>query len=143
MSRIIAAGTIVLALSACSVGIGAGNDSPTARFQVPVSYQEAYRRAVAQAEECLRGAGNYQVRGSVNEPGGSARMYVQAPVTDARMVQVDVQSLEPRRADVTVTMWGRNIWDERAVRAMRQAIEFGYASCWPSMPVKEGRGAAQ
>jgi|HigsolmetaGSP11D_1036233.scaffolds.fasta_scaffold01966_7 hypothetical protein len=140
MSRNIAAGALALALSACSVGIGPQGASPTTRLQVPVSYQEAYRRAVAQAEECLRGPGNYEVRGNVYEAERRARMYVQAPVTDARMAQVDVQAVGEDRSDVTVTMWGRNTWNDRALLAMRQAIEFGYTSCWPAMIPEKGEG---
>jgi len=140
MSRIIAAGAALLALSACSVGIQPDGSAPAARFEVPVSYQEVHHRAVAQAEQCLRGAAGYPVTGGVDEASRTSQTIVRALLGEGRMAQVDARALSADRSEVTVAMWGRNIWDARAVQAMREAIEFGYVSCWPTMPVDDGKG---
>lgn len=137
-----AAAGLVLGLSACAP---MGVDSREAlrdEFEAPVSYQDAYQRARSQAEQCLRGESGHEVDGGVDTAGRTGQVYVRAPFTQSRLASVDIRAVGQDRSQVSIAMWGVNIWDQKAVAAMRDAILIGVPSCRSYMPVggdKHGR----
>jgi len=127
-----------LALSACTA---MGVDSAQVlrdEFEAPVSYREAYLRARAQAELCLRGESQHQVEGAIDEAGQGGQVYVRAPFTTSRLARVDIRPLDESRSQVRVAMWGVNIWNLQAMHAMRDAVLIGVPSCRSYMPVDHG-----
>ena len=124
------------ALSGCALGIS-GSDSPRASFQANMSVQDALDAAQEQARLCLTGRDAYQV---LRIPGGNAdsgSVVVRAPFTTNDIVRVDVSSASTARSNVEIVMWGRNIWDAKAVAAMRDAITFRTPSCRSYMPTPQ------
>lgn len=130
----LAAPALALGLAGCSLGIGAGSDSPTLVFKTDFSYQEAYGFAREQAELCLLGKESYALRGNVDTAGKTAQVRVTAPFTDNDMARVEIKASGEQSADVTVTMWGVGIWNAAAARAMRDAVQYGVPSCTAFMP---------
>ncbi len=125
---------LMWALPAILAGCGgAGSGSPGETFRVPVPYQEVYRRAVDQAEYCLRSIAGYPVTGGVDTAARTSQMLVKGGLLGI-LAQVDARGLDDNSSEVTVKTAGINIWDVHAVRAMKDAIQFGVPSCSSYMP---------
>jgi hypothetical protein len=110
------------------------NSSPKETFTVPVSYEQVYLRARDQAERCWRGETGYPLGGGVNSANRTAQLYVSGDFGSGRMGQVDARALSETSSEVTVTVWGINIWDRAALAAMHEVIEFGVPTCTSYMP---------
>lgn len=125
---------LMWALPAILAGCGGiGSGSPGQTFRVPVTYQEVYRRAVDQADFCLRGVTRYPVTGGVDPATRTSQMVVKGDVVGP-VAQVDARALDDNSSEVTVKVAGFNIWDAKAVSAMKGAIQFGVPSCTNYMP---------
>jgi hypothetical protein len=120
-------------LAGCTVGIS-GGDSPRDHFTADVNYQRALRSAEEQARTCLLGNDAYQVQATDDKASRSGVVRVNAPFTPNDMARVDIKALGENRSDVTVVMWGRNLWNRAAVDAMHDAIVYSVPSCTSFMP---------
>lgn len=134
MIRIAVAALAVAGLAACSTGISSGGDMPTDHLTVDFGYRSTYEAATAQAERCLRGTGAYTVHGTVDDAARTAVVRVVAPFTDDDVARVNIAGQADNHSQVDIVMWGRGIWDDGAVRAMRAAVIYQVPSCVTYMP---------
>ena len=122
--------TLPAILAGCG-GMGSGSSGES--FKVPLPYDEVYRRAVDQAEYCLRSVTQYPVSGGIDRAARTSQMTVKSGLFGV-LTQVDARSIDDNSAEVTVRMAGFSIWDAKAAIAMKGAIEFGVPSCTNYMP---------
>jgi len=108
--------------------------SPKETFNVAVPYDQVYQRATEQAERCWRGETGYPLGGGINPATQTAQLYVTGDLGAGRLGQVDIRALSPASSEVTVTVWGVNIWDRASLQAMHEVIEFGVPTCTSYMP---------
>jgi hypothetical protein len=129
----------VAALSGCTVGLGANSASLGGDFDAPVAYQQAYQSAVDQAKLCLLGEGAYHVEGGLDAAAHKGTMRVVANLVDSReMARVEVSPAGENRAKVHVEMWGKSLWDSKAMVAMHDAVYFSSPSCSAYIPPENG-----
>ena len=100
---------------------------------MPVPYQDVYRRAVDQADYCLRSVTEYPVTGGVDTAARTSQMVVKSGLFGI-LAQVDARAVDDNSSEVTVKVAGFNIWDDKAAKAMKGAILFGVPSCTNYMP---------
>ena len=125
---------LIWALPAVLAGCGGvGPGSPGETFKAPVAYQEVYRRAVDQADYCLRGVTGYPVTGGIDTAARTSQMVVKGDLGGALTV-VDARALDDNSSEVSVKVVGLNIWDAKAAKAMKDAILFGVPGCSNYMP---------
>lgn len=122
--------TLPAILAGCG---GVGPNTPGETFRAPVPYQEVYRRAVDQADYCLRGETEYPVTGGVDTAARTSQMVVKGDLIGL-LAQVDARAIDDNSSEVTVKLAGFNIWDAKAGNAMKSAILFGVPSCTNYMP---------
>jgi len=134
MIRIAVAALAVAGLAACSTGISSGGSMPADHLTVNFGYRSTYEAAAAQAERCLRGTGAYTVHGTVDDASRTAVMRVVAPFTGDDVARVNITGQGDRQSQVDILMWGRGIWNEDAVHAMRAAVIYQVPSCTSYMP---------
>jgi hypothetical protein len=127
------------ALSGCTVGLGANSASLAGDFEAPVAYRQAYQSAVDQAKLCLLGSGAYHVEGGLDTAARKGTIRVVANLVDSReMARVEVTPAGENRAKVRVQMWGRSLWDAKAMVAMHDAVYFSSPSCSVYIPPQQG-----
>ncbi|MBV6303408.1 hypothetical protein KVP10_00840 [Candidimonas humi] len=114
-------------LSGCAIGIQ-GN-SPTISYTVPRDYLTVYHRAEDQAQKCLRGQNAYNVRGKLDRASRSGSVDVLAPLGDSTVARTQFQALDAGHTRVIQTVWGRSIWDAKALRAMRESVFMDTSVC--------------
>ena len=125
---------LLWALPAVLAGCGSvGSGSPGETFRAPVSYQDVYRRAVDQANYCLRGVTGYPVSGGVDTAARTSQVLVKGDLGNS-LALVDARALDDNSSEVSVKVAGFNLWDAKAVSAMKGAILFGVPSCTNYMP---------
>lgn len=121
-------------VSGCALGVDGSGNVPRATFEVAQSVPSALDAARVQADTCLRGDGGaYHV---LREGDGDQRgsIVVRAPFTENDIARVDATALGNGRSKVDVVMWGRSIWNQDAIAAMRDAVTFRVPSCKAYMP---------
>ncbi|MBO9357541.1 hypothetical protein GG851_26395 [Bordetella petrii] len=128
-----AAAVAAAGLAGCVGGISDGS-ALTESFTAQSDYRAVYKAARAQAERCLRGSGAYTVHGEVDDAARTALVRVEAPMSGNDVTRVRIAALDERQSKVDIAMWGRNLWNSDAVRAMREAIIYGVPSCVAFMP---------
>ncbi|HEX7749092.1 MAG TPA: hypothetical protein VF445_10100 [Bordetella sp.] len=127
------------ALSGCAVGLGANSASLVGDFDAPVAYRQAYQSAVDQAKLCLLGSGAYHVEGGLDAAARKGAMRVVSNLVDSReMARVEVSAAGENRTKVHVQMWGRSLWDAKAMVAMHDAVYFSSPSCSAYIPPQQG-----
>lgn len=124
----------VVVLSGCT-GISPGR-SPSETYTFPVSYEQAYKMAIAMSNQCLRSVTQYPVVGTINRDTRTAQVAVTGLFEKAHYSQVDIRAIDDKRTEVKITMWGESIWGHEAILAMRDSIQFGVPTCFSSMPTK-------
>lgn len=134
----IAAGMAALALAGCSVGSAPGGGDLSGSFDAATSLQRAYQASRQQAERCLVGDGGYEVVGNLDQAAGRGQLYVRPKLIQGEMARVDLSAIDANRTRVQVSMWGKSIWNEGAMRAMHDAVVFGVPSCTTYMPTDKG-----
>jgi len=130
----IAAGLGALALAGCAVGTAPGEGALSGSFDAAVSLRQAYQAARQQADLCLLGEGGYEAVGNLDEAGGRGQLSVQGKLGPGEVAGVALSSIDATHTRVRVSMWGKNLWAEPAMRAMHDAIMFGAPSCTTYMP---------
>jgi hypothetical protein len=129
-----------LLLAGCQ-GVTPGK-SPSVEFVVPISVKSAYSRAVEQSKYCLVTYDRFPLTATLAPDEQSASVRVNMNLTGTLLSDVQIRAQGPSQSQVTVTMWGVDVWDATAVAAMRAAIEFGVPSCtnyFPSPDPKKKR----
>lgn len=134
MFRFAAAALLAFGLAGCTFGIHSGRESPSGDYKIAVNYQSAYNTALAQAQQCLVGKDAYRVVSNLDTVGRKGQVRVLAPFTDNNIALVNPAAIDDRNTDVHIEMWGESIWNESALIAMRDAIEFQIPACTSYMP---------
>ena len=114
-------------LSGCAVGVN--ENSPTVSYTVPRDYLTVYHRAEDQAQKCLRGENAYSVRGRLDRASRSGSVDVVAPLDATVMARTQFQALDDGRTRVTQSVWGRLVWDRKALDAMRASVFMDTSMC--------------
>ncbi|OWT66232.1 BPTD_2524 family lipoprotein [Candidimonas nitroreducens] len=114
-------------LSGCAAGIQ-GN-SPTVSYTVPRGYLAVYHRAQDQAQKCLRGQNAYRVQGKLDRASGSGSVDVVAPFGSNVVARTQFRALDSGHTRVTQSVWGRSIWDSKALAAMRESVYMDTSEC--------------
>jgi hypothetical protein len=129
-----------VALSGCALGIGSGRAALSGSFEAPVPYKQAYQSAVDQAKLCLLGDdAAYRVDGRLDESARSGSFRIVSRMIDSQeAARVEVSADGDARVKVHVEMWGKSIWDVKAMRAMHDAVYFNTPSCTAYMPGQTG-----
>ncbi len=139
-----AAAIALTVLAGCAIGIQENGGSPRVSYEVDRSYQTVHDRAVAQADECLRGDDsgfdgrreNRDVRGSafvvkqhLDQAARSGEITVSDPMTGAVVARTRLQAVSANRTAVTQEVWGRGSWNGKTLNAMRRSIEMDASVC--------------
>ena len=120
-------------LSAGCIGINAGS-SPKETFVLPRGYQDAYKIATLQAQQCWSNVGEFPIKGQLDAATRTALVAVTGGLGGSRYGQVDIRALDDQNSEITTTVAGINIWDAAALSAMQAALQFGVSTCTNYMP---------
>jgi len=120
-------------LAAGCIGINSGN-SPKETFTLPRTYQEVYRLATLQAQQCWSNDGEFPIKGQLDAATRTAQVAVTGGLGGSRYGQVDIRALDDKNSEITTTVAGINIWDAAAISAMQSALQFGVSTCTNYMP---------
>lgn len=121
-----------IVLSGC-LGIDASS-SPKDSFAVPVSFQEVFARAQAQAKECWSADGEFPVKSSIDHASGTARVWVTGILGSTPYAQVDIRALGERNTEVVAMVMGMNMWNRASLSALHEVMQFGVPTCSSYMP---------
>ncbi len=121
-------------LAGCT-GISDGR-SPSETYTFNVPYEQAYKIAIAQAEQCLRSVTGYPVVSKIDPQTRTAQVAVTGLMERAHYAQVDIRAIDANKSEVKVTMWGESIWGHEAIWSVRDSIQFGVPTCFSYMPTK-------
>ncbi|HWK62826.1 MAG TPA: hypothetical protein VNT00_15495 [Eoetvoesiella sp.] len=124
-----AMGGLSVILAGCALGIQPGDKSPSVSYTVPRNYQTVYLRAQNQATECLRGKSEYDVVGKVDPAMQSGSVEVREPLSGAVVARTTLKAVDAQHTQVTHTVWGHELWDARALAAMRESILMDSSVC--------------
>jgi hypothetical protein len=116
-------------LSGCALGIHPGDNSPSVSYTVPRSFQMVFLRAQNQAQECLRGKGEYKVHARVDPATQSGVVSVQGPLAN-EVARTDFKAADEKHTQVTQTVWGHSPWDVNALDAMRESVRLDTSVCF-------------
>jgi len=116
-------------LGGCALGIQPGDDSPSVSYVVPRSYQIVFLRAQNQAQECLRGKGEYEVSSHVDPAIQAGTVAVHGPMGLGEVARTDLKAVDAKHTEVTHTVWGHGIWDLDALNAMRESVRLDTSVC--------------
>ncbi len=115
-------------LAGCA-GIEPGKSYPSQTFVVPVTYQEAYRRAEAQTRDCAPPV-TLSSSGNVYTDNQTAVLRIGIPNTpNGDLVRVSTKAVADKEASVTVVVADRGVFDAGQIEALRQSIETGRSVC--------------
>lgn len=132
MRKTILIASLIL-ISGCSVGIAPGGQYPPETFTTPTTYQEAFRRAEMALRECHSGSNPFMravyVNGNVYSDKQTASLRVTMDGWTNDMVRVGIVSGHANTANVSVTVWGGETWDEAEIAAIKASIETGTVVC--------------
>lgn len=116
----------VMVLAGCATGIQPGGEYPSQTFMVPIGYEEAYRRADAQARTCMPDVlttGNLYADNKTGVVRLSSGGFSSGEQMNTKVEQMDAGTR------VTVTAWGVGGFDERQIAAVRKSVETGITTC--------------
>ena len=108
--------------------------SPKDSFTVPVSFQEVFDRAKAQAQKCWSAGGEFPVKSSIDQANGSARVWVTGILGSTPYAQVDIRALGHRSTEVVAMVSGTNMWNRASLAALHEVMQFGVPTCSSYMP---------
>ncbi|WP_338881529.1 hypothetical protein WHX56_14040 [Achromobacter veterisilvae] len=118
----------VAVLGGCAFGISNDGTDPTQTFDVPTSYQEAYRRADAYPRHCLQ-LPDQIVTGNLYHDIKQGVVRVNSPASGKPLEVIEIKEISDGRSQVTITVWGVGIWDEGELQAVRASMETGKNTC--------------
>jgi hypothetical protein len=108
--------------------------SPKETFTLPRAYQDVYKLATLQAQQCWSNDGEFPVKGQLDATARTAQVYVTGGLGGSRYGQVDIRALDDQNSEITTTVSGINMWDVAAISAMQSALQFGVSTCTNYMP---------
>jgi len=123
---------VPLLASGC-IGINSGS-SPKETFTLPRAYQEVYRLATLQAQQCWSNDGEFPIKGQLDIATRTAQVAVTGGLGGSHYGQVDIRALDDQNSEITTAVAGINIWDAAAISAMQSALQFGVSTCTNYMP---------
>jgi len=123
---------VPLLASGC-IGINSGS-SPKETFTLPRTYQEAYKLATLQAQQCWSNDGEFPIKGQLDTATRTAQVAVTGGLGGSHYGQVEIRALDDKNSEITTTVAGINIWDAAAIAAMHSALQFGVSTCTNYMP---------
>jgi hypothetical protein len=115
------------------IGISSSG-SPKETFVLQRSYQEAYKLATLQAQQCWANDGEFPIKGQLDTATRTAQVSVTGGLGGSRYGQIDIRALDDQNTEITTTVAGINIWDAAAISAMHSALQFGVSTCTNYMP---------
>lgn len=124
---------LVPLLSSGCVGINSGS-SPKETFTLPRAYQEAYKLATLQAQQCWSNDGEFPIKGLLDTAARTAQVAVIGGLGGSHYGRVDIRALDDQNSEITTTVAGINIWDAASISAMQSALQFGVSTCTNYMP---------
>ena len=124
---------VVPALLAGCLGIDP-QTSPKEVFVLPVSYQDLFQRATAQAQRCWSGDTEFPIKGELDSTNRMAQVSVTGELGATRYGQVDIRALNDKSSEITIMVSGIGIWNAASIAAMHEALQFGVPTCTSYMP---------
>lgn len=116
-----------LTLAGCA-GVSS-NQAPSVQFNVPLTVEQVFERAMAQTKYCLATDDSASIVSKMADDKRSAQIQVLLRFSRILAAEIDMQALNAHSTQVDVLMWGASIWDQTAADAMQAAIQFGVPSC--------------
>jgi hypothetical protein len=55
-------------------------------------------------------------------------------MTGTLLADIELASIGADKTNVSISMWGVDVWDQAAINAMKSAIQFGVPSCTDYFP---------
>lgn len=125
----------LLILGGCASGIEPGGNFPSQTFDVSAPYEAAYRRAQEFVRVChIAPAHPYGVQygesSSLHEKFATASLAIYKipePTVHLELIQFKPQG--KANSTVTVTVLGKDVWDEGEVAAAKQSIQSATPVC--------------
>ena len=128
---------IIFLVAGCSIGIKPDSlDSPHIKFEVPMGYQESYRRAETFARQCHTST-NYLLKTSFNVSGTlftdnrSGVVHINLPRAGGDLEVIKIRSINDKLSEILITVWGVGIWDKKELLAAKESILSGTPTCRP------------
>ena len=121
-----------LVIAGCA-GVVVGK-TPSTTFDVPISIQLAYDRTIAQAKYCLVTKDDFPLTAQMSADRQSASVNVRMSMTGTLLADIELASIGADKTNVSISMWGVDVWDQAAINAMKSAIQFGVPSCTDYFP---------
>ena len=115
------------------IGINTSS-APKETFTLPRAYQEVYKLATLQAQQCWSSDYDFPIEGKLDAATRTAQVAVTGGLGGSRYGQVDIRALNDQNSEITITVAGINIWDDAAISAMHAALQFGVSTCTNYMP---------
>jgi hypothetical protein len=111
--------------------------SPTLEFRSANSLQVVFDRAVAQAKYCWSTDARIPIDGKVALNGRTAQVRAMGEFGRTAFGRVDIEAIDANSSFVTVSVIGVDAWNDSALPAMKDAIEFGVPSCTAYFPTEK------
>jgi hypothetical protein len=126
----------VVSLGLWLVGCGGAvpGKSPTLEFRTANSVQVVFDRAMAQAKYCWSTDARLPIVGNVAANGRKAEVRSMGQFGRIAYGRVDIEAVDANTSFVSIAVIGVDEWNESALPAMKDAIEFGVPSCTAYFP---------
>jgi hypothetical protein len=111
--------------------------SPTIEFRTINSVQVVFDRAMAQAKYCWSTDARLPIVGIVAANGRTAEVRSMGQFGRIAYGRVDVEAVDAKSSFVSIAVIGVDEWNESALPAMKDAIEFGVPSCTAYFPTEK------
>ena len=113
-----------------------GKEYENETFAVPITYQEAYRRAEAALRTCQASGTNPFIRqmmvtGNLYSDNETGVLRVNMEGWNNDMERVEISSEGTKSTTVKVSVAGEYWWDKEEIRALRESVETGKVICRP------------
>lgn len=112
------------------------------QFSVPVSYQEAYRRADAFGRQCHgttnNGMWSAETTGNIYTDTQTAVLHLrQEAFVGKDFERFDIKGT-PSGSDVTILSATNGHWNQHELKVARMSMETGHVTCYGDVPVQDG-----
>lgn len=125
---------LITLLAGC--GSASFNSALSTTYISKVNYQDVFERAREQANYCWRTETGYPVVAELNSTNKTAFVAVTGLFGSSRMAELTAREVEGNSTEVKIAVDGVSVWNAGAIRAMKDAVEFGVPSCTSYMPTK-------
>lgn len=125
---------LITLLAGC--GSASFNSALSTTYISKVNYKDVFERAREQANYCWRTETGYPVVTELNATNKTAIVAVTGLLGSSRMAELTAREVEGNSTEVKIAVDGVSVWNAGAIRAMKDAVEFGVPSCTSYMPTK-------